>query len=502
MSQNDNASVHLRWALLRFAVIGHLLASPPRRGALGEEIEALAARAWEHPVSGDPAHFAFSTIERWYYQARRADRDPVSALRKKVRKDHGTRPAISPALCQRVLEQYAAHASWSCQLHHDNLDVLVAADAALGTMPSYATLRRYMKSAGLVRRRRPSSRDTEGARRAALRLEQREVRSYEAEYVNGLWHLDFHVASRPVLTSRGEWITPKILGILDDRSRLCCHAQWYLTEDAECLVHGLIQAIQKRGLPRALMSDNGPAEKADEVRQGLARLGIVHELTLDYSPYQNGKQECFWAQVEGRLLAMLERCHDLTLARLNEATHAWLDREYQRENHSETGQPPLERFLAGPEVSRPSPSGDALRVAFMAQERRTQRRSDGTVSLEGRRFELPSRYRHLERVTLRFAQWDLAHVYLVDAHNDAVLCRVFPLDRARNADAVRRTLAPIVEHATLPPAPPPAKSEIAPLLQKLMDEYASSGLPPAYVPAPEHAPDPSLTPHTQEDDPA
>jgi putative transposase len=42
---------------------------------------------------------------------------------------------------------------------------------------------------------------------------------------------------------------------------------------------------------------------AEEVHQGLHDLGILHETTLPYSPYQNAKQEVFWAAVEGRLLA-------------------------------------------------------------------------------------------------------------------------------------------------------------------------------------------------------
>ena len=54
-------------------------------------------------------------------------------------------------------------------------------------------------------------------------------------------------------------------------------------------MHGLSQAIQKRGLPRALLTDNGSAMVAEEVTEGLLRLGIVHERTLPYSPYQNGK---------------------------------------------------------------------------------------------------------------------------------------------------------------------------------------------------------------------
>ena len=42
------------------------------------------------------------------------------------------------------------------------------------------------------------------------------------------------------------WVYPLLLGIIDDHSRLCCHAQWYLAEAAEELDHALCQALQKR----------------------------------------------------------------------------------------------------------------------------------------------------------------------------------------------------------------------------------------------------------------
>jgi transposase InsO family protein len=245
-------------------------------------------------------------------------------------------------------------------------------------VPSYATLRRFLVAHGLDKRRRLTARRTEGAERAEARLFDREVRSYEAEYVNGLWHWDCHHGSRKVLTPRGEWRTPILLGVLDDRSRLACHLQWYLAETAENVAHGLSQAFQKRGLPRAALSDNGAAMTAAEIAEGLARLGILHQTTLPYSPYQNAKQEAFWGPVEGRLIAMLEQVPDLTLAGLNEATQAWVEQDYNRKRHSEIGEAPIVRFLAGPEVSRPSPDSAALRLAFTRTEQRTQRKSDGT----------------------------------------------------------------------------------------------------------------------------
>jgi hypothetical protein len=156
-----------------------------------------------------------------------------------------------------------------------------------------------------------------------------------------------------VLTQRGEWRTPILFGVLDDRSRLACHLQWYLSGSAENIAHGLSQAMQKRGLPRAAMSDNGAAMTATEITEGLARLGIIHQTTLPYSPYQNGKQEVLWGSVEGRLMAMLEGVDDLTMARLNEATQAWVEQDYNRKRHSEIDDTPLARFLAGPAVTRP-----------------------------------------------------------------------------------------------------------------------------------------------------
>lgn len=474
---------HERWAHLRFSIVGPLLAAPPSPGELRAEIEELAAKTWRHPITGEPTRFAFSTIERWYLKARRAKTDPVAALKRRIRSDAGRQDAMGEPIRQALRDQYAEHKNWSARLQYDNLAALIAREPDLGPLPSYSTLRRFMLAEGLLRRRRLASRNTEGARRAEARLHQREVRSFEAEHVHALWHLDFHHGSLKILEPSGHWLTPLALAVLDDRSRLACHVQWYLTETAEDLVHGLSQAFQKRGLPRSLMTDNGPAMIAAETVQGLLRLGIVHHTTLPYSPYQNGKQENFWAQLEGRLLSMLENVEDLTLDLLNEATQAWVEMEYQRRVHSETRQTPLERFLQGPDVSRPSPDSSALRLAFTAEVRRTQRKSDGTIMLGGRRFEIPARYRPLGRLILRYASWDLTQVHLADERTGERLCRLWPLDKAKNADGRRRRIEPHITPEDLAHAPRPGG--MAPLLLQLMADYAATGLPPAYLPKPE-----------------
>lgn len=489
MAERGGSRLHERWAQLRFSVIGQLLAAPPVKGALRAALEQLAAREWRHPSTGAPVRFGVSTLERWYYRARNERHDPVSVLRRKRRQDAGAQASMTAPLRQALLAQYHDHKSWSAQLHHDNLVALAERTAELRPVPSYATIRRFLAAHGLTKRRPMTARRTAGALAAEARLDAREVRSFEAEYVNGLWHWDCHYGSRKVLTPRGEWQTPILFGVLDDRSRLACHLQWYLAESAENIAHGLLQAMQKRGLPRAAMSDNGAAMTAAEIGEGLARLGILHQTTLPYSPYQNGKQETLWGSVEGRLMAMLEGVDDLTLARLNQATQAWVEYDYNRKRHSEIDATPLARFLAGPAVTRPCPDATALRLAFTRSERRTLRKSDCTAVIEGRRFEVPNRYRHLSLLEVRFAAWDLGQVHLIDPHTGAVLCRLFPQDKTANADGLRRGLQPVTAEPVTPapPArdgvaqPPPARG-IAPLLAGLIDRQAATGLPPAYLP--------------------
>jgi len=469
-----------RWAHFRFSVVGPLLAAPPEQGELQGELKRLAQKHWRHPITGDWAVFGASTIERWYYRALRSPKDPVGVLARKIREDEGTHPSLSLPLRDTIQSQFRQHREWSYKLQADNLAVRVEQDPQLGTMPSYESVRRYMKAHGMLKRRRlGGKRKTAGAEAAEQRFEDLEIRSYESEYVNALWHLDFHHGSVRVLTSPGEWVYPLLLGILDDHSRLCCHLQWYLSETTEKLIHGLSQALMKRGLPRALMTDNGSAMTAHETTQGLLRLGIVHERTLPYSPYQNGKQESFWGPVEGRLLAMLDGVKDLTLARLNEATQAWAEMEYNRTVQSEIDCPPLERFINVKDVGRKCPEGEALRQAFTEELSRKQRKSDGTISVEGVRFELPSRYRHFEKVTVRYAGWDLSHVYLADGRSGQVLSRLYPQDKQKNADGLRRSKEPIAGNSDS--VPEPSSGEMAPLLAKLIADYAACGVAPAYL---------------------
>jgi putative transposase len=151
-----------------------------------------------------------STLERWYYAARRSA-DPVASLRDRLRGNIGRFPSLLPAAVEGLTRQYREHPGWTAQLHFDNLRVALASSDT--PLPSYPTVRRYLKAQGMFRQARPI-RATDGALLARDRLDRLEVRSFEVDHVSALWHLDFHHAKRKVLTRTGIWVKPLLLGVI------------------------------------------------------------------------------------------------------------------------------------------------------------------------------------------------------------------------------------------------------------------------------------------------
>lgn len=477
-SRLKNQPTQQIWAQFRFGIIGSLLSAPPNSGELKGRIKFLSSQEWEHPLSGKKVRFGESTIERWFYQSRKQDKDPVGILRRKIRSDCGCTLSLSQETKNWLQTSFLSNRSWSVQLHYDHLKLALEKDPSLGMLPGYRSITRYMRQVGNRKHPRARSPMSPGFIKAQARLDAREVRSFEMEYVGGLFHLDFHHCSRQILDSSGQFRTPLLLAILDDHSRLCAHAQWYLNEDTESLVQGFSQALLKRGLPRKLMSDNGSAMISGEFTQGLSRLGIIHETTLAYSPYQNAKIESFWGNVEGRLMAMLENKKELTLLELNQYTQAWVEMEYNKREHSEIKDLPLNRFLKSKNVLRPNPSSGDLKLFFRCDVSRRQRHSDGTVSIESKRFEIPSQYRHLIDLTVRYARWDLSEIHLVDPRTQNSLCRLLPVDLIKNSNQIRKPL-----YTREPEQIDWIKSTtISPLLQKYLEDYSAFGLPPAFIP--------------------
>ena len=91
MEDKKTSAIVDSWGKLRFSIIGGLLASPPKRGELAKALKGLAGKQWKHPHQDRMVEFDWTTMERWYYQARNA-KDPLEALSRGVRSDYGGSP--------------------------------------------------------------------------------------------------------------------------------------------------------------------------------------------------------------------------------------------------------------------------------------------------------------------------------------------------------------------------------------------------------------------------
>ncbi len=138
----------------------------------------------------------------------------------------------------------------------------------------------------------------------------------------------------------------------------------------------------------------------------------------------------------------------------------------------------LKRLLDSDDASRSCPGGDELKAAFRITVKRTLRRSDGTVSVEGVRYQAPAPWRHLSTLWIRHARWDPSCVDLIDSRSGERLCTLYPLDKRGNAGGVRRP----TRHGDKHGGASAAAGQAAPLLRSILDNQAETGLPPAWVP--------------------
>lgn len=461
------------WAEFRFSIIGRLLANPPEKGKLASSLKELSKEEWQDPISGKKIKRSSSTLERWLIAARKEKCDSVSGLLPKKRSDTGQVKAIPSHWQKKLKEQHKSHSGWTWRLHSDNLKVMMKKKEPETDPPGYDTVRRFMKANGLFRVRRINGKDMAG-----LGNVKYDRRSFESPYVGGIWCFDFHHGKRTVLNKKGEWIKPIAFAIIDDHSRLIAHMQWFSGESAEELAHGLIQAFLKRGLPRSVFCDNGSAMRAAEIVQGFARLGIMVHSSAPYDPQHNGKIENFWGKAESHLMAMLENKKDLTLLELNRYTQAWIERGYNRSIHSETKQEPYTRFIDGKSVMRSSPTQQELVDAFRMDASRVQRRTDGTVSIEGIRLEIPLRYRAFKHLKVRYARWNPVYAHLVSRDTNKAIVRLYVLDKHKNINGKRERIQDIdLEHQDTC-----CKDDaVAPLLEDMLAEFSATGHPPAFI---------------------
>lgn len=350
-------------AIFRFGVISDFVS--PARLDWGERARLLkekCARQWQIPFS-TRTRLSPATIRSWIRAYEKCGQR-LEALYPNSRSDRGAARAFDQetTLALIGLRREMPQATVQSLIRTAQQRGAVDAEKHL----AQSTVWRLLTREGLMER---------GEQAAVDR------RRFEAELPNDIWQSD--VMHGPSVLAQGKNRKAYLIAFIDDMSRLLCHAQFYLSENLNCYLDALRQALLTRGLPRKLYVDNGPAFRSFHLHQITASLGIALIHARPYQPQGKGKIERFFRTVRSDFLPGV-RTQSLT--DLNEAFDAWLRNVYHNREHTSTGQTPLARYAAHCECVRAAPKD--LPDHFRQQARRRVAK-DRTVSLAGRLFEAP-----------------------------------------------------------------------------------------------------------------
>ena len=236
---------------------------------------------------------------------------------------------------------------------------------------------------------------------------------FEAENPNDRWTGD--ALHGPRIGGRKTYL----FAFLDDHSRLLCGYRFGFAEDAVRLGAALQPALAARGVPASVYVDNGSAFTDSWLLRACAKLGIRLVHSTPHRPQGRGKIERLFRTVRDQFcveitdttaeeLAAAGVDHRAALLELNRLFTAWVETEYHRRTHTETGQSPWERWEAGwSRLGRTAamPTSDDLTEAFLWSEYRTVTKT-ATVSLHGNTFEVDAALIG-RRVELVFSPFDL-----------------------------------------------------------------------------------------------
>jgi putative transposase len=349
--------------IFRFGVIHDFVSIPSLdRGEQERLLKEKCERKWSIPYS-NRTRLTRSTILRWIKRYKDSN-GKLESLYPVSRSDQGVSRGMDEetSLALIRLRKEMPKATVAVLIETMNKRRLASPGAKL----NLSTVYRFLHQHNLMNLKQGKSTDR---------------RKFEVELPNDLWQSD--VMHGPMVEVEGKNRKTYLLAFIDDHSRLVPYGQFYLSERLDSYLDALEQALLKRGLPRKLYLDNGPAFRSKHLEHVAASLGIALIHASPYKPQGKGKIERFFRTVRMQFLPGFK---GKTLEDLNEAFDLWLNDIYHQRKHSSTGQSPFERFTAHMECLRAAPK--ELRDFFRKPARRRVGK-DRTITLDGKLYEAP-----------------------------------------------------------------------------------------------------------------
>jgi putative transposase len=390
VTDRDDDERRIERALFRYRLVAEAIEAP--KSARGALLRAVASEEHSGP-GGKRVRVSLRTLERW---VGRYEEKKLAGLMRAPRGDKGTTRSIPAAAIERVIALRKEEPSRSTPTLIDIVER--AGELALGALKR-STLDRHL--------------DKHGASRRMMHVlgTKRHVRlSFEhpLDFVVG----DFH-AGPWVTTDSGEIRRSELEAFIDHTSRFVPDSRYGMTEDLMAVRRALRALCTAWGLPNRIYVDNGPGYQANRFHFGCSQLGIDLVHSKPYISEGRGVIERFNRTVkEAFEVEVRLRKEPPTLEELNAFWRAWLDERYHRREHSETGEPPLERWhrlLEKTEVRRADPV--LLDEVLRLRARRTVHPKTSTVEVGAVRFVVDAALRK-RRVDVLYDPHDLSSVLI------------------------------------------------------------------------------------------
>lgn len=364
-------------ALFRLSVLGPLASrNKLERGELKTIIKNLAEKSYNIPDS-KRSQLQPQTIEQWYYAWKRGG---IDALIPKTRVDKN-KSQLAKQIQEALITLKKENPSRSI---NTLISILEKQGIAAKGKLARATVHRFLKTINL-------------SRRTVSDAATIERRSFTAEHAGDIWYGD--VMHGPYISTPGGMRKVYLVSLMDDTSRLITHSAFCFGETALDIEGVLKQAILKRGVPKKLIIDNGAAYRSDSLQGICARLKIRIIYCRPYEPEGKGKLERYHRTFRELFLNEINLQAIHNIEDLNARLWVWVEETYHKRPHQGlNNQTPLAIWQR--DLLHIQPLGSFAKNIDNVFYHRFKRyvRKDGTISWNGKIFEVPYELSNLEVV--------------------------------------------------------------------------------------------------------
>lgn len=299
-------------------------------------------------------------------------------------------------------------AGWVCEYGMNPADAIITArDRGLNVPIEFPTLNRYLREAGLDKKRR---RSPEVPHRRFEASAPGEMFQFD---ISGLKQRWFDPSTRKIISvsslevsknhpnDRPDRVRVWRFVLIDDFSRrIFLRYVGVEKPNSSHVVDFLLQAYAEMGVPLKLYTDN---DKIIKFGRNARTTEILNKILLAQGGYENA----FHLPGNSRATGKVERAHQsievcekvigqyiaerggLTLESLNQRFAPGVMHKINNSVHSETGQTPASRWESHFSVIRRL-DYESLRSAFMVDEFLVRLRGDLTIRIKGSSYQLPS----------------------------------------------------------------------------------------------------------------